>query len=142
MIYIYYVHSHITYYVSKAVIKKLKQEENNVFFIIARNYKNVSLDVSKCLDVSEIHDEIGNIYLKDFYKTHKYINQVDLLLSSKFQNKEFTLFLPNLRNHLIQILATNKNCKEIHMIEVRGTEFKPNFLKILKGHTVEWKLIQ
>ena len=29
---------------------------------------------------------------------------------------------------------------EVHTIEIRGTEFKPSFLKILKGQTVEWKL--
>lgn len=28
----------------------------------------------------------------------------------------------------------------IHVVEIHGTEFKPDFLKILKGQYVEWRV--
>ena len=40
--------------------------------------------------------------------------------------------------------SSNNSAKKkeivIHVVEIHGTEFKPDFLKILKGEYVEWRV--
>lgn len=114
---VFYVHSHITYYISMAIINEIKISESEVLFIKSRAYENNSLDNSKCIDITDIHDSIDKIGKLDFFKTYKYIKKIDNLIDSKIPNIDFSVYLPMVRHKAMQIIASNKNCKQINIIE-------------------------
>lgn len=130
MKHVFYIHSHITYYVTLAIISKYKISSKDIFFIISRGYKNTSLETSRCIDFTEIHSDIDKIYIKDFYKTYRYIDKVDKTLTSKIRDQDFIVYLPLMRHKLMQIIATNKNCKTLNIIEEGVSAYASYFMNI------------
>jgi len=128
MKHLFYVHSHITYYISVAIINKLGLKLNEVVFVKSRNYNNTSIDKdSVTFSISRIHHEIDGIGKLDFYKTYKYINQIDSLIHSNLNNSEFNVYLPMIRHKAMQIIATHKNCKQINIIEEGVIAYSKHF---------------
>lgn len=133
----FYVNSHITYYVSMAAIKKLDISLSDVCFIISRGYNNNFPNASFCIDITDIYNEIDKVYLRHFYKIYAFIKKTDSLLKSKFGNENFAVYLPHTRHKLLQIIATNKFCKELHIIEEGITAYSQYFMSFEEKNIIK-----
>lgn len=133
----FYVNSHITYYVSMSVIKKLDISHSDVCFIISRGYSNNFPNATMCIDITEIYNEIDKVYLKHFYKIYSFIGKTDRLLKSKFGNENFAIYLPHVRHKLLQIIATNKFCKELHIIEEGISAYSKYFMSLEEKNLIK-----
>lgn len=137
---IFYIHSHITYYVAKGVIVKLGFESPTILFVISRNYTNKEINRYECIDISDLHDKLDEFNFINFYKKHKHIEEIDQLLEDKLKNSTFRIFLPHVFHPAMQILATHLKCSEIHIIEEGVNAYSSYFMhfkqkSILKGLT-------
>ncbi|KKN39915.1 hypothetical protein LCGC14_0738510 [marine sediment metagenome] len=128
MKHLFYLHSHITYYVSMAVIKSKEIPEEDIVFIISRNYNNKGLKRKITLDVSLIHDEMNHYLIDRFYKLYAFIPKIDGLIEEKTNGEKYTVYLPLIENKLMQIIATNKKCISLNIIEEGATAYAPYFM--------------
>jgi hypothetical protein len=114
MKYVFYLHSHITYFVAKLVIERLKLDEiNDVKYIVTRNYKHS--DIKNVLNL----EHFNQYYHGHIEKTQseRNVQMIDTSVNELVENQEFELFIPSLTHALKQILITHKQCKNIHLIE-------------------------
>ena len=135
---IFYIHSHITYYVAKSVIKHLGIEPDSLIFIITRSYENMGLSKSKNINFTEIHDELDSFSILNFNKKSPLIKNVDTALKKELNGEEFRVFLPHVFHPLMQIVATNTYCKELHILEEGVNAYSSYFMhfkdkSIIKG---------
>lgn len=115
MKHLFFVFSHITFYLAKSIQKELNIPENKVIYLTARNYKNPFHHINS-ISIDKEYNALFNINEKTFYKGWKYIAKIDALLKNEI-NAEFELYIPHLRNPLLQIIATNNNCKSLTFFE-------------------------
>lgn len=115
---LFYIHSHITYYVTKAIIKKFNYTNDNVVLVISRNYKNKEINNFISIDISKIHDDLDAFGLSNFHKKHFQIDEIDTLLNNQFSaGQKFRAYLPHIFHPAMQIIATHNQCEELHIIE-------------------------
>ncbi len=116
--YIFYVHSHINYYICKSVQAELRLIDENIIYIISRNYTNTFFDSCNVIDLSEEHDALDDFSVFNFWSKHKYIKKIDLNIQKHVsEHGEFVVFLPHVFHPIMQIIATSKNCIGLHIIE-------------------------
>ncbi|WP_158975122.1 polysialyltransferase family glycosyltransferase [Cellulophaga sp. L1A9] len=128
MKHIFFLHSHITYFVSIAVINYKKINKQDILFVTARNYTNNTLKNLKTIDLSKEYDELNRIYINKFYSIYPYIKKFDKKLKFELKQESFTAYLPHVENKLMQLFATHKNCKAFNIIEEGGTSYAPHFM--------------
>jgi hypothetical protein len=114
---LFYIHSHITYFVAKAIIKKLGINNEDIVMVISRSYTNIEIHDFNTIDLTIIHDQLDSFGLSNFYKKHKYINEIDILINSCLFNQRFVAYLPHVFHPAMQIIASHKCCEELHIIE-------------------------
>jgi len=128
MKYVFYLHSHITYYVTKLVIAKLGLDETkDVKYIVARHYKH-----------SQIKNALDLEYYNQYYRYHvskkdseNTILKIDASVNELVNFEDFEIFIPSLTHPLKQILITHAKCKKINLIEEGLSNYfnKPDFYK-------------
>ncbi|WP_299108166.1 polysialyltransferase family glycosyltransferase [uncultured Winogradskyella sp.] len=115
---LFYIHSHLTYYVTKAIIKKFHLVNEDIVFVISRNYENDEISNFTIIDITDIHDDLDSFGLTNFYKKHKQINKIDKLLTNQFRDGiKFRAYLPHVFHPAMQIIVTHNQCDELHIIE-------------------------
>lgn len=127
MKHVFFVHSHITFILSKLIINKYVLLKKDIVFIVSRNYKNEELAFYDSINFSQIHDELSKYYIKDFFKIYSYIEKIDHVIESKIDNKEFIVYLPIVRHKLMQIIASHKNCICVNIVEEGMTSYSDYF---------------
>ncbi|GAA3588377.1 polysialyltransferase family glycosyltransferase [Flavivirga amylovorans] len=132
---IFYIHSHITYFVAKGVIKYLGFNPDSLIYIISRSYQNDALSKSKCIDFTLIHNELDSFGVLNFNKKLPLIKDVDNVLKNVLKDEEFRVFLPHVFHPIMQIIGTNTNCKELHIIE-EGVNAYSNYFMHFKEKSI------
>lgn len=139
---LFYIHSHLTYYVTKAIIKKFKLKNDEIVLVTSRNYKHKEIGSYTVLDVTTIHDHLDSFNIYNFYKKHKYINQIDELLNNCFsQEIRFRAYLPHVFHPVMQIIATHNLCEEVHIIE-EGVNAYSKYLMHKKDKSLVKKMVK
>lgn len=125
---VFYIHSHITYFVAKGVIKHLKINSDSLIFIISRSYENRALLEVKCINFTEIHDALDDFNVLNFKTKLPFIKRIDDALKNALEDHEFRVFLPHVFHPLMQIIGTNVNCKELHILEEGVNAYSSYFM--------------
>lgn len=118
MKYVFYVHSHISYYMSLSVIKHLEIRKKNIVFAYARNYTPPSNESGfKHIDLSEILNSYTHLTISNILRIPQTVRQLDKIISSATENDEFAFFVPQMGHIISHIIATNKKCLQFDFIE-------------------------
>lgn len=121
--YVFYIHSHITFVIASFYIYKNKLDKNKVRFITSRLYKVD--DSSKTFDITSFYN-----YLEKESKLLKFLNlkskirELDKLISQFVNYENFTVFVPQFNHSIFQILATHPLCNASVLMEEGITSYK------------------
>lgn len=125
MLHIFWVHSHITYLVSKEIILTLGKEEEIIIYL-ARRYKlpNVSDFNDKKIEVIEfpwyrhnIRLEANILHKKNILKTRNNAKQCLSLFNEYINNKPYILYIPTSWEYSITLMMTHPKCVSYYYIE-------------------------
>lgn len=114
---IFYIHSHITFFVARGIIKHLNLSPDSLFYIVSRSFENEMLSKTNCIDFTEVHDNLDSFNLLNFKSKLPEIKKVDNMLNRKLKGEDFIAYLPHVFHPLMQIIATNQQCKGLHILE-------------------------
>lgn len=129
--YIFYVHSHITYVVSQLIINEYNIAHENIRYITARNYK-INQNPVKIYDITPFLDYLEKTSkIKKVFKIKTKIKSLDIEIKKLSKNTPFCIFLPQFNHSVFQILGSHKLCKDLILIEEGITAYKQdqNFYK-------------
>ncbi|MEP4535158.1 MAG: polysialyltransferase family glycosyltransferase [Cyclobacteriaceae bacterium] len=125
---IFFVHTHITFYVSKAIIKSLNLRSQDYLFIKSRNYNNILEDVN-AVDLSEINEKLKCLPYCSFKSRIELIKEVDEHVESASDGDTFRLFVPHIGDPLMQALARHSKCHEVNFIEEGANCYSKEFFR-------------
>lgn len=115
MKYLFYIHSHITFYMALQLQEYLKIEKKDVRYVTVRNYKNIYHPDISSLDFSHYYDQLNRaMNLKEAIAA---LHDIDQKVSDWTGNDDFEFITYSIRIPLWQFIATHKKCKKIHIIE-------------------------
>lgn len=117
MKYIFYIHSHICYYMSLSVIKYLGLKTDDIVFFYSRNYRPYRMPEYSYADISDIVYALTNLSFFKILHIPMKIRQMDRVIATMAGNDSFSCFVPQMASLPIQIIATNKNCVRYDFIE-------------------------
>ena len=129
--YIFYVHSHITYVVSQLIVNEYNIAHENIRYITARNYKINQNSIKTC-DITPFFDYLETTSkIKKVFRIKTKIKSLDVEINKLSNNTPFCIFLPQFNHSLFQILGSHKMCKDLVLIEEGITAYKKdqNFYK-------------
>lgn len=113
----FYVHSHITYFLTKAIIAKMKIPDNEVFLLLSRNYSNPEIHSFKSIDLSFYHDKLNTYSVFNSIIKQSLIPEIDGLIENLLLKSIYSVYLPHVFHPVMQIIATHHNCHQINIIE-------------------------
>lgn len=119
MKHIFYVHSHITYIVSRSVILQEGIPLENTYFIFGRGYTVEDLR-SRYVNLTDDQIMLTKIptYGERFLiRKLRILNEIDRILARAAQGETFVLYLPSTKNYLMQFMVTNPRCLGFKIIE-------------------------
>lgn len=116
MKHVFWIHSHITFYMAIATIKYRRLNISNVVFLTDRKYRNGYFPYT-LNDFSEYAGKLSPFTLKSVFSLRKIITRMDRRLKKILQNDNYIVYLPHLSHPVYQILITNKYCRGYHFIE-------------------------
>lgn len=116
MKHVFWVHSHITFYMAIAVIKSQCLNNSEIVFLTDRKYQNNYFQYIMN-DFSGYAGKLSPLTLKSVLNLRKIIKQLDRQLIKILQNDDYVVYLPHLAHPVYQILITNKHCRGYHFIE-------------------------
>lgn len=133
MLHIFYVHSYITYIISISVLEKLSLNPSDVIFLYGRGFNS-----QERADIKSYQLDTGIMKLSKvpsygmpllLIKQHKYINQIDALISRVTDGSQYTAYLPLTKNFLMGLIGTHRLCVDIAFIEEGLLTYTGNFKK-------------
>lgn len=123
MKYLFYVQSHIAFYMSLLVQEYLKIPKDQVLYITVRNYKNLFHRIAP-LDLSDYYDKLNSpMRLKEAIQA---IKDIDNKISLLTQNDDYEFVTHSISPPVWQFIATNVKCKKIHIIEDGSSSYHKN----------------
>lgn len=134
MKHVFFVHGHITYYMAKSVQQYKKIADEDCLLLLARKYKNEFITLKTDDFVQQYYEE-KKINSFNFFHFWKYIKITDNKINELLNGEEYVLYLPHFNNPIMQILATNKKCVEVNIMEEGSPCYSDGFLinPTLKG---------
>lgn len=117
MKYIFYVHSHICYYMSVSVIKYLGLKSDDIVFLYSRNYTPCCVSKYPSADISDMVNALTHLSIPKLLHIPQKIRQMDRSIAAITGNEVFSCFVPQISSLPPQIIATNKNCVRYDFIE-------------------------
>lgn len=117
MKYIFYVHSHICYYMSLSVIKYLDLKNDDIIFLYTRHYTPYCTSNYSCAEISDIESAIYPLSISKILHMYQIIRKLDRVIAAITGNEVFSCFVPEMSGLLPQIIVTNKNCVRYDFIE-------------------------
>jgi len=141
MKYVFLIHSHIAFYISLQVKEYLKISDSDVKFISVRGYRNKYHPIDY-LDLSEHYNNLCHSPLK-IDKAIEVIKDIDIKINQLTENEEFEFFCYSFSIYLFQFIATNHNCKNIHIVE-EGTRsyFKRQDFYFMQTKPLKLKILE
>lgn len=112
---VFFVFSHITFYIAKSIQSYLGLEEEQVLYLTGRNYQNYYHQLNT-ISFDQEYKKLYKLNEKNFFKGWPVISRIDEKIDF-YISEEYCLYIPHLRNPLFQIIASNRKCREIHFIE-------------------------
>jgi len=114
MKYLFYVQSHIAFYLALQVKEYLKVNNKDAKFICVRNYKNKYHSIN-FLDFSKYYDALSSpMSLKEAIMA---LEEIDLKVNDLCENDNYEFITHSIAPPVWQFIATNPKCKKIHLIE-------------------------
>lgn len=114
MKYLFYVQSHIAFYLAQQVIEHLKIERENVLYITVRSYKNAFHELNP-LDLSEYYEKLSMaLPLKEALSV---LHNLDRKILEFAQNQPYVFITHSLYAPVWQFIATHPLCKNVHLME-------------------------
>lgn len=139
MKYLFYVQSHIAFYLAQQVIEHLKIEREQVLYITVRNYKNAFHELH-ALDLSEHYEQLSAaLPLKE---TLSVLDKLDRQINQFTHNQPFIFITHSLYAPVWQFIATHPQCKNVHLIEDGSSSYhkRIDFYEPLK-HSLKEQII-
>lgn len=122
--YIFYIHSHITYVLSQLIAKEYNMAHEDIRYITSRNYK-INNSTIKALDITPLYDYLENSSkIVKLFEIKKKIKELDFEIRKLSDESPARFYLPQFNHSLFQILGTNRMCKELVMVEEGITSYK------------------
>ncbi len=114
MKYIFYVQSHIAFYMALQIQEYLKLKPTDVRYITVRNYKNYFHSINP-LDFSYYYDKLNSpMSLSEAIEA---LDNIDKNINNLTENENYEFITHSIAPPVWQFIATNTNCKKIHLIE-------------------------
>lgn len=127
---VFCVQSHITFLIAKTIIREEKFDKSNVVFIITRNYCHIDIEGFTKIDLSREHENISEkTLLQRFFSHISSCKKIDDKIKREI-GEHFVLYLPLIRNHFFQILATNEFCRTVNMVEEGVSAYASNMVSL------------
>ena len=122
--YIFYIHSHITYVLSQLIVKEYNMAQEDVRYITSRGYK-VKHGMIKVFDITPFYDYLErSSKIKKLFEIKNKIKELDIEIRKLSNNTPFCIFLPQFNHSLFQILGSHRLCKDLVLIEEGITAYK------------------
>ncbi len=125
MIHLFWVHSHINFYLSLQIIENLNIEYDKVRYIIVRNYRNQFHDLSNNSVNFSLYREnfLNRIHsLDNFYNLCiKIQNEISNLVG----NQKFIFYNYAFSDYLTNIIAFHELCENVHIVEDGALAYNP-----------------
>lgn len=123
MIHLFYVHSHITYIISKLIIAQNDLHEDEVVFAVARGYEInddvIILDLNNYFNYLETKSRLEKVL-----GIRGAIKKIDDELQVVLSKRLFVAYLPQFNHSIFQILSSNQFCKQTVLLEEGLTSYK------------------
>ena len=121
MKHVFIIIAHTPYLTALGVINTHKIEENDVVFVLGRNYR--CFDERKVISVYDLSDLYN--YRLNYFNRREILNRLGKVRSFVDNNikEPFVLYLPHLNYYFFQAFATHPLCKEIKFIEEGIVDF-------------------
>lgn len=114
MKYLFYVQSHIAFYMALQVQEYLKINPLDVKYITVRNYNNIYHQIEP-LDLSYYYDKLNSaMNLKEAINA---LNDIDHKIGILTNHDDYEFITHTISPPVWQFIATNPKCKKIHIIE-------------------------
>lgn len=126
MKHVFWVSSHITFYMALAAIKHQGLDIPDVVFLADRKYRNHYFRYAMN-DFSEYPGKLSPFTLKTVFNLRKIIRRMDSRLEGICRNDSYIVYLPHLSHPVFQLLITNKHCRGFHFIEEGLANYVPKF---------------
>lgn len=134
MKHVFWVHSHITFYMALATIKYRCLDISDVVFLTDRKYRNRYFRYVMN-DFSEYAGKLSPFTLKTVFNLRKIIKRMDSRLAEVCHNDNYIVYLPHLSHPVLQLLVTNKQCRGFHFMEEGMANYVP---KNYESHFLEF----
>ncbi len=139
---LFFIHSHITYFVSKAIINTYNYKKDEILFVISRNYNNSEIKNFDLIDITIPHDDLDTFGPTNFFNKHKNIHIIDRLINNHLiENQNFRAYLPHVFHPAMQIIASHNRCKQLNIIE-EGINAYSKYLMHNKEQSVLKKVVK
>ena len=125
MKHVFIVHSHTTFLISMAAISKLSLAKDDVILLYGRKYSISCVDVPyRVLNMDDIYyHECSNLkFVLSRKEQKKYEEEVDRFITNHIKD-DYSLYAPHLVFPAFQLIATNKKCKQLSLIQEGATNY-------------------
>lgn len=125
MLHIFWIHSHITYLISREIILTINDDEEIIIFL-SRRYElpNIADFQTKKIKVIEFPWYRDNIrlypnilYKKNILQTRKNVKQCLSFFNKNINNKPFILYIPTSWEYSITLMMHHPKCNSYYYIE-------------------------
>lgn len=117
---VFYVHSYLTYIVACSVVAHLRLPSKRVLLILGRGFTTPSCEF-RVVALKPDQTKVAQVptYGESFLILRRWrtIRSIDMLLEHFVADDSYVAYLPSTRNFLMQILATNRRCIAVNLIE-------------------------
>lgn len=139
MLHIFWIHSHITFLISKEIIEKVALHEEVLVFL-SRGYSAPMMFEKDNLQIvsfpwyREQFLSDHNLLIKtDVFKTRRNVVECNALLDNYINGREFFLYVPTSWEYTIGLLLKNKLCKGYYYIEEGSLSYLANGNKLRRN---------
>ena len=132
MLHIFWIHSHITFLLSREVIKEIDEDDEILVFLSREYSMPFSIEKSNVQVVSfpwyrESNKSPHNILLKsNVYRTRRNVRTCKAQLSNYLNRRAFLLYIPTSWEYTIGMLMTDRLCTGYFYIEEGSLSYLPN----------------
>lgn len=132
MLHIFWIHSHITWLVTKGIIEKYGLDKAHIRLLLVRNYHSEDILFG---DLESL--EVDSIYL---YKGIRNLKETKLAIKcfeddflNFTENKDFKFYIPQSKIDKVSILINLKTCQSFHYIEEGTASYMESYITELES---------